>query len=257
MLEKFRQAKQAEISRLKALEAEGKLPAPYAGPRPPFAERLLRYGPGAIIAEYKRASPSRGDIAPHLGAADVAAAYAKGGAAAMSVLTEEEHFRGSLAYLGEACSSGLPLLRKDFILHPLQLHETASTPASAVLLIARMVTAEELYELIALCRTLRLTPVTEVFDVADLEKARAAGADVIQVNNRDLDTLAVDMATSEALIASKAEGEVWISASGITTPEAVANLARKGYDAVLVGTFLMEGGDPAGALASLRIGAHP
>lgn len=254
MLERFANAKAAEIAALEDMQARGALPAPYAGPRPPFVERLVQHGPGAIIAEYKRASPSRGDIAPHLRARDVADAYARGGAAAMSVLTEADHFRGKLEFLGEACASGLPLLRKDFILHPLQLVQTAATPASAVLLIARMVDVDRLAELLTLCRDLRLTPVTEVFDADDLARARTAGARLIQVNNRDLDTLDVDVQTSRTLIERKQSGELWISASGITTHQQVSELAGLGYDAVLVGTFLMEGGDPAGALRRLTTG---
>ncbi|NJB68266.1 indole-3-glycerol phosphate synthase [Desulfobaculum xiamenense] len=254
MLDAFAKAKQAEIAALEALAAAGDFPAPWAGERPSFVESLLRRGPGAIIAEYKRASPSRGDIAPELRAADVAMAYARGGAAAVSVLTQEEHFRGRLEFLDEAAGCGLPLLRKDFILHPLQVRRTAATPASAVLLIARMVPVERLALLVPLCRELGLTAVTEIFDEADLHRARQAGARVIQVNNRDLDTLAVNLDVSRAMVARRIPGEIWISASGITRHAEVAEMAAKGYDAVLVGTSLMEGGDPAGALERLRSG---
>ncbi len=251
MLEKFARAKRREIDDLLALEAAGRMPAPRTAPRPPFEAALRAAGPGAVIAEYKRASPSKGVINLELGPLDVARAYARGGAAAMSVLTETDHFQGDLAYLDACVPAGLPLLRKDFILHPLQVRMTAATPASAMLLIARMVSQDALRDLLDLARDLGLETVTEVFDEADLDRARAAGARLIQVNNRDLDTLAVSLDVSRRLAARKLPGETWISASGVTRPEQIDELAALGYDAVLVGTFLMEGADPGAALAGL------
>lgn len=251
MLDKFAQAKRREIMDLMALDATGALPAPRPGTRPPFAAALRAAGPGAVIAEYKRASPSKGVINLDLGPLDVAEGYARGGAACMSVLTEEDHFQGELAYLDTCVPAGLPLLRKDFVLHPLQVRQTAATPASAMLLIARMVEQAELADMIALADELGLETVTEVFDGADLVKARSAGAQVIQVNNRDLDTLEISLDVSRRLAEAKLPGELWISASGITSGAQIDELASLGYDAVLIGTFLMEGADPGTALATL------
>jgi indole-3-glycerol phosphate synthase len=169
----------------------------------------------------------------------------------MSVLTEADHFRGELGFLDACVPAGLPLLRKDFVLHPLQVRQTAATPASAVLLIARMVGPAELGRMVALARELGLEPVVEVFDGDDLARARGAGADLIQVNNRNLDTLEISLDISRGLAAAKLPGETWISASGITRGAQIAELAALGYDAVLVGTFLMEGADPGAALARL------
>lgn len=251
MLEKFAQAKRREIMDLLTMDAEGRMPEPFAGERPPFKAALAARGAGAVIAEYKRASPSKGVINLNLTASDVAHGYARGGAACMSVLTETDYFQGDLAYLDQCVPAGLPLLRKDFILHPLQVRQTAATPASAVLQIARMVEKDELAEMIELADSLGLETITEVFDGDDLVKARAAGATLIQVNNRDLDTLEISLDISRKLAAAKLPGETWISASGITRGAQIDELASLGYDAVLIGTFLMEGDDPGAALANL------
>ena len=254
MLEKFRIAKAAEIAMLVAQEAAGTLPAPLAGPRPSFSAALLGGKSPVVIAEYKRASPSLGDINLDVEPEDVAAAYAVAGASAISVLTEEEWFKGSLAFLPRMLGPGLPLLRKDFILHPLQVVQTAATPASAYLLIVRMLPGSLLQELLALGRQYGLEAVVEVFDATDLARAQAAGASIIQVNNRDLDTLKTDTAISQALITAKRPGECWITASGISSAEQLHSLLSLGYDAALVGSALMAGDAPGGAGAALRGG---
>jgi len=251
MLRKFADAKRSEIMELLALDDQGRMPAPLNGPRASFSGALKAKGPGAVIAEYKRASPSKGVINLDLTAADVARGYAAGGAACMSVLTEVDHFQGDLAYLDQALPAGLPLLRKDFILHPLQVVRTAATPASAVLLIARMVNLKELQTLLALCDKYGIEAVTEVFDAEDLALAREAGARIIQVNNRDLDSLTISLDVSRGLVGGKVPGELWISASGINNGAQIAEMAGLGFDAVLIGTFLMEEGDPEGALKRL------
>jgi indole-3-glycerol phosphate synthase len=252
MLEKFAAAKQAEIRMLEERREAGSLPSPWQGARPDFVRALIDSSPVAVIAEYKRASPSMGDINLGLDPAGAARAYASARAAAMSVLTETEYFKGDLAHLEEAAVAGLPLLRKDFIIHDLQVEATAATPASAVLLIARMLYPDDLKRLLALSRSLGLAPVVEVFDAVDLEVARQSGADIIQVNNRDLDTLKVNLNNSLDLARHRGENEVWISASGIRLHDHVLRLARAGFNAVLVGTTLMAGSDPARALAGLR-----
>ena len=251
MLEKFRAAKQAEIRRLVGLEAGQALPAPYTGKRPSFSDALIAKAPMAIIAEYKRASPSMGDINLGLGPAEVAAMYAASGAAAISVLTEETYFKGSLEYLETISQCGLPLLRKDFLLHPLQVIETAATKASALLLIVRMLTDVELGDMLRLTYDAGLEAVVEVFDAVDLERAEVAGAHIIQVNNRDLDTLKTDFAVATRLAAYKRPGRLWIAASGIKTRADVEAMAALGFDAVLVGTSIMAEADPGAALARL------
>ena len=254
MLERFRQAKEAEIDTLRILAARGELPGPFAGLRPPFIEALRARNPLAVIAEYKRASPSRGDINLGLEPEQAAEAYAQAGAGAISVLTEEAHFKGKMAFLERMAGPGLPLLRKDFILHPLQLDQTAASPASAVLIIVRMLDEAMLRILLFRCQELGLTPVTEVFDETDLRRARAAGAPVIQVNNRDLDTLNVDLTLSHRLAAFKHQDEFWISASGITRREELETLLGLGFDAALIGSFLMRESDPGTGLAYLLRG---
>ncbi len=250
MLEKFRRAKQAEIDRLIGLDRIGGVPSPRLTPRPSFREAI--HGKrGAVIAEYKRASPSKGEINMGLAPADVGKAYAASGAAAISVLTEEVYFKGSLDYLEIMSAFGRPLLRKDFILHPLQVMETASTAASAILLIARMLPGDTLSELIALCEELSLDPVVEAFDEEDLARSQDAGARIIQINNRDLDKLVTDLDVSRRLIGKKRPVETWISASGVFTRAEVLHLASLGFDAVLIGTSIMSGDDPGAALAVL------
>ena len=251
MLEKFRAAKAAEVRRLVGLEAAQQLPEPYRGKRPSFSDALIAKAPMAVIAEYKRASPSMGDINLGLGPDDVAAMYAASGAAAISVLTEETYFKGSLDYLETMSACRLPLLRKDFLLHPLQVVQTAATKASALLLIVRMLTDVELNEMLRLTYDAGLEAVVEVFDARDLERAEAAGAHIIQVNNRDLDTLKTDFAVATRLAAYKRPGRLWIAASGIKTRADVEAMQTLGFDAVLVGTSIMAEADPGAALARL------
>jgi len=234
-----------------ARERAGTLPQAYRGVRPVFSQALRR--PGLVtIAEYKRASPSKGDIAPELTPEQVAAAYAGAGAGALSVLTEETYFRGSLGYLERMAFCGLPMLRKDFILHPLQVVQTAATPASALLLVVRMLEgADGVRRLIEAAHEKSLEAVVEVFDEQDLEIARKAGARIIQVNNRDLSTLRTSLAISGRLVKERDAAECWISASGITGTNHRKYVEALGFDAMLVGTVLMSGGDPAGNLVRL------
>ena len=253
MLERFRLAKAAEIASLVRLQADGRMPPLYALSRPSFTDSLKSGEKSPVIAEYKRASPSRGTLNMHTTPEEAATAYAAAGAGAMSVLTEERFFKGDLSFLKRAAgsASALPLLRKDFILHPLQVDQTAATPASAVLLIARMVNEDVLRTLLERCRLVSLEAVVEVFDEADLTLARKAGAEIIQVNNRDLDRLQVHLGVSERLISKKRNDEFWITASGIHTSEQLKNLLDAGFDAALVGSSLMECGDPGLALRTL------
>ncbi|MBU1248031.1 MAG: indole-3-glycerol-phosphate synthase [Proteobacteria bacterium] len=252
MLDRFRAAKQGEISFLHKEFGEGRIPARWDGVRPPFAARLRSDGPGAVIAEFKRASPSLGDINLDLAPEEAADIFAGEGASAMSVLTEETYFKGTLDYLVLCQGYGLPLLRKDFLFDPLQVALTAASPASAFLLIVRMFeTAQDLAVMIEIGKAAGLEAVVEIFDERDLELAREAGATIIQVNSRDLDTLAMDDANQKRLIADRKKHEVWIAASGIKGPKQVREMAALGYEAVLVGTSIMQAENIGGALRAL------
>lgn len=254
MLDKFREAKQMEIEELQKHFMEGHLPGVYPGERPNFVESIKSKGPGAIIAEFKPASPSKGVLRENVNPLDFGEMYAKNGAAAISVLTEHKYFAGHPDYLFivQQMAEGVPILRKDFIFDPLQVAMTASSPASAVLLIARMCdNVEHLQQLIEIARMPGLAPVVEIFDQADLDMAREAGADIIQVNNRDLDTLEISLDQSRNFIKQKKEGELWICASGVSERAQVEEMASLGFDAILVGTCLMEAEDPGAKLAEL------
>ncbi len=258
MLEKFRKAKQAELDMLRQMQFEGKRFTPHGGERLSFADAIRRDENGLkVIAEYKRASPSKGDINLGLGAAEVSAMYAAGGASAISVLTEEEYFKGSLSYLGEIKGSGLPMLRKDFLTDLMQIEQTLATPASALLVIVRMFKDDAyLKEMIEHTHASGLDAVVEAFDEIDLKRAKQAGARIIQINNRDLDTLGIDMNRSIEFIRQKEDGEIWICASGINEPEDCAQMNELGYDTVLIGTSIMSSPDPQAKLAALVAGGR-
>lgn len=256
MLKQFRKAKAAEIAALESLAATGRMPALYASPRPSFKESLLSAEKYPLIAEYKRASPSRGELNMRTTPEEAAAAYAEAGSGAISVLTEKRYFKGDISFLDRAAGPGLPLLRKDFITHPLQVDQTAGTPASAILLIVRMLNEAGLRELLERGRSFGLEAVVEIFDTADLALARKAGAEIIQVNNRDLVRLAVDLGVSNQLIQEKRGDEFWITASGIDSPEQLESLLASGFDAALVGSSLMQGGNPGQTLRTLLRGGR-
>lgn len=252
MLELFRAEKLKEIAKLAQMAKEGKLQARKAL-RPGFAH-ALRQNNISVIAEYKRASPSKGPICETLGVADVALQYKQGGARAMSVLTESRWFRGALEHITQAEKADLPLLRKDFIFDRLQVGATSQTPASAFLLIARFFsTPRMLRDLREYGESLGLESVVEVFDEADLAMARDSGAKIIQVNARDLETLEVDRNRCIQLLENhpRESGEVWICASGISSHEELEQAQQAGFDAALIGTALMKNGTPAADLARI------
>lgn len=253
MLDRFRQSKQREVQRLMDLEAAGLFPQPLQVTRPGFAHALQAHGPDAVIAEYKPASPSRGVINPGLSPSQAGSLFQAGGAAAVSVLTEEDHFQSSLDNLFALQHPGLPLLRKDFIIDPVQVRHTAATPASALLVIVRMFQGQSglLRRVFDLTLETGLEPVVEVFDARDLERARELGARLIQVNNRDLDTLKVSLETSRTLVQGKSVGETWICASGISTRDQIVEMSGLGFDGFLVGTTIMASDSPLQTLQSL------
>lgn len=210
----------------------------------PFSEALVRPGL-SLIAEFKRRSPSAGEISTAAVVADQVAAYERGGAAALSVLTDEPHFGGSLGDLREArAACGLPIIRKDFIVDPYQLLEAAVNGADAVLLIARALSDEELLSLYEGARSLDLDCLVEVHDREELERALEADAEVIGINNRDLDQGTVDLATTFELMPDVPAGKTVVAESGISGPAELRELERVGVDAVLIGSALMVAADP-------------
>ena len=210
----------------------------------PFNEALVRPGL-SLIAEFKRRSPSAGELRPGVGVAEMARAYGQGGAAALSIVTEERYFGGSLHDLRAAReASDLPILRKDFIVDPYQLYEAAANGADAGLLIVAALGDEELAALYGEARALDLDCVVEVHDEADLERALLIDADVIGINNRDLDDLTVDADTTVKLLTDVPAGKAVVAESGYGTRDQLDELERIGIDAVLVGEALMRSEDP-------------
>jgi indole-3-glycerol phosphate synthase len=253
MLKKFAEAKEQEIESLRRFESQGVSDKVFQGVRPSMVEALKGNGP-SIIAEYKRASPSKGVINDSVDAPEAAEMFVRGGAAAVSVLTEEKYFQGNMDYLDVFAKQGLPVLRKDFLFHPLQIRQTAAARASALLLIVRVVQeADLLRELVETAFGYGLEPVVEIFNHKELDLARKAGAGVILVNNRDLDRLVVDLDVSRCLIKEKDSRETWICASGIENKYQVYEFYYLGFEAFLIGTSIMASDDPEMKLRELSI----
>jgi indole-3-glycerol phosphate synthase len=207
----------------------------------------------AVIAEFKRSSPSAGTLREDADVSAVVRAYERGGAAAVSVLTEGPSFAGSLEDLRlarRACQ--LPILRKDFIIDPYQLHEARAAEADAVLLIVAALHDDEIASLHLAARELGLDALVEVHDQAELGRALEAGAEVIGINNRDLRDFTVDVQRTSQLIGEVPAGTIVVSESGITSAQQLRALEQQGVDAVLVGESLMRAPDPEAALLALR-----
>jgi indole-3-glycerol phosphate synthase len=225
-----------------------------ARPVTPFAA-VLRGERVRVIAEVKRASPSKGPIAAGLVAAVQAAAYVSGGAAAISVLTEPTRFGGSLDDLAAvAASVAVPVIRKDFLVHPVQLWEARVGGASAALLIVRALAPDQLARLMDTAAEAGLATLVEIRDFAELERALAVGAKVIGVNNRNLDTLVIDPTTAPAVIPHIPAACIAVAESGMRTPADVEPAADAGADAILVGSAVSASADPSAdvrALASI------
>ena len=208
--------------------------------------------PTAIIAEIKKASPSRGVLAEAFDPAAIARSYEAGGAAALSVLTEEKHFLGGLADLQLARgATRIPALRKDFTINPYHIHEAAAYGADAILLIAAILTEREMRDFRELAERYRMAALVEVHDAVELGPAVASGARIIGVNNRNLHTFEVNLETSLRLAEKIPAGVVRVAESGIHSSADVARLRACGYRAFLVGEHLMKSGDPAAALKAL------
>ncbi len=193
-----------------------------------------------LIAEVKKASPSRGLLCPDFNPVAIARSYAQGGAAAISVLTEANHFQGSLDYLAAIREEvSIPLLRKDFIFDPYQVYESAAFGADALLLITAILSQEQLEELLALSHSLGLGCLVEVHNKDEVEKALLGGAEIIGINNRDLSTFTVDINTTRRLRLLIPEGRTVVSESGINNREDIKRMKEWGINAVLVGEALV------------------
>jgi indole-3-glycerol phosphate synthase len=211
--------------------------------------RMALGGAGvSVIAEVKRASPTKGDLRRDLDAPATAACYVEAGAAAISVLTDERYFRGSDADLNAVRDRvGVPLLRKDFVVEPYQVYEARALGADAVLLIVRALPANELVELMEVARSLGMDALVEVHTPQEAAIALDAGATLVGVNNRDLTRMSVDLGTTARLRPLVPAGITVVSESGIRTPGDVGALAAAGVDGVLVGEALVTA-DDAGRL---------
>jgi len=217
----------------------------------PFKEALVRPG-RSLIAEFKRRSPSAGEIRPGAEVSDLVPAYERGGAAALSILTEDGGFGGSLEDLVAArAASGLPILRKDFVIDTYQLAEAAVYGADAVLLIVAVLEPEELARLYDEAQSLDLDTVVEVHSEDDLELALELDVDVIGINNRNLRDFRVDVETTTRLITDVPAGKTVVAESGYSTRAQVEELDRIGVDAVLIGEALMRAEDPEQAVRDL------
>lgn len=222
-----------------------------AGSRPSFAD-ALSLETVAVISEIKRRSPSKGAIRESISAETQAIAFERGGAAAISILTEPTHFGGALADLESARDHvHIPLLRKDFHSHPIQLFEARASGASAALLIARALSPDTLKEMMSVAEGLGIAPLVEVRTEAELILALELGARVIGINSRDLETLEVDAGVPERLLPMVPADVIAVAESGIVTAEDVAARARWGADAVLVGSALSASTDPEAAVRAL------
>jgi indole-3-glycerol phosphate synthase len=220
---------------------EGRLEA--RGQDRPFREALTRPGL-SLVAEFKRRSPSAGPIVEAADVADQVSAYERGGAAALSVLTDEPHFGGSLEDLRAArAACELPILRKDFIVDRYQLYEAAVMGADAVLLIVRALADDDLAALHREARGLDLDCLIEVHDADELGRALELDADVIGINNRDLEAGSVDVATTYELMPDVPAGKTVVAESGISDRAQLDDFARIGVDAVLIGEALMRAAD--------------
>ncbi len=222
--------------------------------RRPFVEALQRRE-RAVIAEVKKASPSKGVIRADFDPVAIAKSYARGGATAISVLTEERYFQGHLNYLAAIRAAvDIPLLRKDFLFDPYQLYEARAYGADAILLIVAALEDKRLAELLWLAEELNLAALVEVHDADELQRALAVGARLIGINNRDLRTFHTTLEVSEQLVRQIPSGILVVGESGINSSADVERLERAGIHVFLIGESLMRFPDPGTRLHELLVG---
>ena len=249
ILDVHRQAAAADPRPLDELVVAARAEPPTRG----FAAALAAADGLAVIAEVKKRSPSRGDLAPEVVPGVLAKAYADGGATCLSVLTDAEFFGGSPTDLGEArAATDLPVLRKDFTVSERDVCDARILGADAVLLIVAALDDDELARFLALAGDLGLDALVEVHDEAELQRALSAGATLVGVNQRDLTTFEVDTDRAVRVAAAIPDGIVSVAESGIRGPDDAARLAAAGYSAVLVGESFVTSDDPAAAVRTLR-----
>jgi indole-3-glycerol phosphate synthase len=210
-----------------------------------FREGLLRTPYKAMIAEYKRCVPDSRGFKPKLSFEKTLRAYELGGASAISILTDEKFFGGKLSLIAEAKQiTGLPILRKDFIIDPYQIYESRAARADAVLLIAALLPEKNLNKMIALTSSLGMAAVVEVRALLDMKRAARAGADLILINNRDLATLKINMQTVSRMVKQAPKDVTLIAASGYQEPDDLEGIESERIRAVLIGRALLETSDP-------------
>lgn len=244
--------KQTEVAMLRPATDDLRARAQEGPPPRGFAAALRRDDRVRLLAEIKRRSPSAGPIRPGATPAEVALDYAEGGAAALSVLTDRDYFDGDLSALRDARAAvDLPLLRKDFIIDPLQVYEARAAGADAILLIVRILDDARMTDLLGLATDLGMDSLVEVHDGEELERALAAGARLVGVNNRDLRTFTTDLELTFRLATAVPDDVVLVAESGIRTADDVRRLGEAGVDAVLVGESLMRQPDLVAAARAL------
>ena len=254
ILDRIVQVKRAQVERDKAGLSPRRIIELATGAPPPrdFAAALRRPDAINVIAEIKKASPSKGEIRPGAAVEGVARAYESGGAAALSVLTEPRFFLGSQEDLAAAKRAvRVPVLRKDFILEEYQIYESRVMGADSLLLIARLLSLKELTTLLGVARSLHMEPLVEVHDEEEIGRAAACGASIIGVNNRDLSTMTVSIENSLRLAPLLPAGSVRVSESGIESRRELDLLRGAGFGAFLIGERLMREADPGSALRDL------
>lgn len=254
ILDRIVAASREDLERKKAKTSRSRLEERPLFDRTPLDFAAALRGSGmAFISEIKKASPSKGVIRPDFDASAIAERYEQAGADAISVLTEPRHFEGSLDDLSNVRAvTALPLLRKDFIIDPYQLFEARSCGADAVLLIAAVLDRIHLHDLIQATTELGLTPLVEVYDIAELDRIDFDAIDVLGVNNRDLRTFEVDVDHSIRVFREVPTDVVRVSESGISSAQELIHLIENGIDAVLIGETFMRADDPGDALEKLR-----
>ena len=250
LLEQILKEKQIEVARLKeTMPLNGGHDLP---PLRDFKAAISVPAKISLIAEIKFASPSAGLIRQKIDPLIIGRIYQEAGSAAVSLLTDMRFFQGDPAQLPRLKRAiSLPILRKDFIIDEIQIHEAFLYGADAILLIARILSRQQLKKFIAMCRELGMAPLTEVHDRDDLEKAIACDADIIGINNRDLDNFKVDIRTTFELAPLVPKNHILVSESGIEKGEDILSLKSAGIHAVLVGTALMKNNDPAGKISEI------
>jgi len=245
MLDKIIAQKREEVEQIKKVATITYLQERIARQKPPLdLAPALKGDHIRLIAEVKQASPSRGMLSPNLNPIELARSYAEGGAAAISVLTEANYFMGSIEHLAAIKEvAGLPLLRKDFIFDPYQVYESRAYGADALLLIVAILSQKQLNEFVSLSHSLGLRCLVEVHNKGEVERAVLSEAEIIGINNRDLNTFAVDITTTRSLRPLIPQERIVVSESGIKSKGDIEKLRKWGVDAVLVGEALVTTGD--------------